>query len=276
MPYQPPKYLLQLFRPFVRQWIIEDVEGDLFELYQERREKYGIIRANLGYLVDLITLLNIYKTKLKISNNMKSLFVHHLKSTIRGFQRRREYFIINCTGLVLALSSAILITTYVIQELSYDNFHKNGDRIVRLIVNDGLVSPAQIGPHLLDQLPEFEANSRVSFPFQPLRFKQGSSIYNVDDLAFVDHDFFKIFSFPLITGNESDLLSSTDQIAISETEANKLFGDTDVLGQLITINDSLDVVVRAVFKDVPKNSHLKFNYLLPIEFKRRMGKSKYW
>ncbi len=274
MSQKPPKYLLLLFKPFVRSWIIEDIEGDLNELYTERVAQKGKFRANLGYLVDLITMLNMYKTKLKISNNMKSLFIHHLKSTIRGFQRRKEYFIINCTGLVLALASAILITTYVIQEMSYDNFHKNGDRIVRLVLSDGLVSPARIGPHLLDQVPEFEANTRVSFAFQPLRFKNGTSVFNVEDLAFVDDDFFTIFSFPFMEGNEAGLLSSTDQIAISESQAKRLFGNESALDQIITINDSLNVAVKAVFKNTPNNSHLKFDYLLPIEFKRRMGKDK--
>ncbi len=274
MSHHPPRFILRLFKPFVRSWIIEDIEGDLNELYTERVAQKGKFRAGLGYLVDLITMLNMYKTKLKISSNMKSLFFHHLKSTMRGFQRRKEYFFINCAGLVLALGSAILITSYVIQELSYDNFHRNGDRIVRLVLSDGLVSPAQIGPHLLDKVPEFKANTRVSFAFQPLRFKKENTTFNVEDLAFVDEDFFEIFSFPLIQGTEAGLLSSPDQIALSQSEAKKLFGEESALDQLITINDSLNVLVKAVFKDVPKNSHLKFDYLLPMEFNRRMGKDK--
>lgn len=258
----------------MRSWIIEDIEGDLNELYSERLAEKGKFRADVGYLVDLITMVNLYKTKLKISNNMKSLFIHHLKSTIRGLQRRKEYFFINCAGLVLALASAILITTYVIQETSYDNFHENGDRIVRLALAEGLVSPARIGPHLLEKVPEFDANTRVSFTFSPLRFKNGSNIFNADKVAFVDEDFFQMFSFPLITGDKEGLLSTTDQIALSRSEAKRLFGKEEAIGKVLIINDSLNVSVRAVFEDVPRNSHLKFDYLLPIEFKRRMGEDK--
>ena len=126
---KPPKYLLRLFKILIRPWSIEDIEGDLNELYGERRAKKGKFRANFGYIIDLITMLNMYKTKFKISNNMKSLFIHHLKTSIRGFQRRKKYFLINCAGLVLALSAAILITIHVVHEMSYDKFHKNGIKI---------------------------------------------------------------------------------------------------------------------------------------------------
>ena len=275
MAHKPPKYLLRLFKILIKPWSIEDIEGDLNELYGERWEKKGKLRANLGYLADLFTMLNMYKTKLKISNNMKSLFVHHLKSTIRGFRKRKEYFLINCVGLVLALSASILITIHVVQEMSFDNFHDNGNKIVRLAMDDGLFTSSPMGPHLVEIFPEIESNSRVSFPFQPLRFKHDQSLYNVSNLVFVDPGFFEIFSFPLSQGTYTGLLSSNDQIAISEREALKLFGDEEAIGQLITINDSLDVTVRAVFQDVPKNSHLQFDYLLPIEFKRRMGMDRF-
>ncbi len=275
MARKPPKYLIKLFKILIRPWRFEDIEGDLNELYGERWERKGKLRANLGYLVDLFTMLNLYKTKLKISNNMKSLFVHHLKSTIRGFRRRKEYFLINCVGLVLALSASILITIHVVQEMSYDNFHDNGNKIVRLAMNDNLFTSSPMGPHLVDLFPEIVSNSRVSFPFQPLRFKHDQSLYNVSDLAFVDPGFFEIFSFPLSQGTYKGLLSSNDQMAISERAALKLFGDEEPIGQLITINDSLDVTVRAVFQNVPKNSHLQFDYLLPIEFKRRMGMDRF-
>lgn len=275
MLHKPPKFLLKLVRFIIGPWSIEDIEGDLNELYGERRAKKGKFRANLGYLIDLISMLNMYKTKFKISNNMKSLFIHHLKTSIRGFQRRKKYFLINCAGLVLALSAAILISIHVVHELSYDDFHKNGNKIVRLAMNDVLFTSSPMGPHLTDKLPELVANSRVSFPSQSLRFKHGTSIFSVSELAFVDAEFFDIFSFPLTQGSYSGLLSSNDQIAISKREAIKLFGDEAAIGQLITINDSLDVIVRAVFEDVPKNSHLQFDYLLPNEFKRRMGNDRF-
>lgn len=263
-----------LFRPFVRSWVIEDIEGDLNELYTERLEKYGKFRADLGYLVDLITMLNLYKTRFKISNNMKSLFIHHLKTSIRGFQRRKEYFLINTIGLVMAMAAVILISLHIHQEFSYDRFHKNGDKIVRLAFNQSLMTSAPMGPHLAEKFPEIEAMTRMNFPFQPLRLKHENSVYNVSDLAYVDPDFFKVFTFPLVEGNEVGLLSSKDQVAISHTESVKLFGQEDPIGQLLTVNDSLDVVVRAVFEDMPKNSSIQVDYLLPFDFQERMGRTR--
>ena len=271
---KPPKFILKLLKPFIRSWMLEDMEGDLNELYTERLVKQGKFRAGIGYLVDLITMLQLYKNKFKFSNNMKSLFLHHFKSSLRGFQKRRQYFLINVFGLVLALSAVILISLHVNQELSFDRFHDNSDRLVRLAYEQGLMTSAPMGPHLKEKLAQVEGFTRLNYPFQPLRLKQGDQVFSVSDLVFADPDFFSMFSFPLIQGAKEGLLSTKDQMAISEQAATQLFGNENPVGRELMVNDSLVVVVKAVFKNVPANSHLQFDYVLPFEFYERMGLSR--
>lgn len=268
---KPPKFFLMLLKPFFRPWVLEDIEGDLNELYTERLASKGKFRAGIGYLVDLLTMLNLYKTKFKISNNMKSLFIHHFKSSLRGFQKRKQYFFITVSGLVLALSAVILISLHINQEFSYDRFHANADRVVRLAFDQSLMTSAPMGPYLEEKMAQVEGFTRINYPFQALRLKQGEQVYSVSDLVFADPDFFTMFSFPLIQGANEGLLETKDQIAISENAAKRLFGDSDPIGQELMINDSLPVTVRAVFENVPANSHLQFDYALPFEFHERMG-----
>jgi putative ABC transport system permease protein len=198
----------------------------------------------------------------------------YLKVTIRNLVRNKVYSFINIFGLSIGLACSILIILFVKSELSYDSFHKNADNIFRVSLFENYakdeqhfnsITPARFGPELKSYYPEVENYVRVSkFP----------GIVKIDSKTFpeecslVDNNFFQLFNFPLVSGKPGDVLKSPNSVVLTESYANKYFGKSDPLGRTIrlTIDDKTeDFIVSGIAKDVPTNSSIQFNIVVPFQ-----------
>ena len=201
-----------------------------------------------------------------------SLFISYLKTAIRNLARHRIYSAINIIGLAIGLAFCMITFLFTYHEWTYDTFHENADRIYRVYVQ----TPSGIGedPRVSDSVALREA-----FPeMQTARLAVGFGKMGTDDRAFraiwsyVDPNFLEIFSFPVIRG-EADLQDKYSAL-ITERIAQKYFKDTNAIGEVITIqrfNPTLrkdeikNYTVTGILKNVPKNSTLQFDMLLPFE-----------
>jgi len=196
---------------------------------------------------------------------------NYIKSAVRALLKYKGTTTINILGLTIGLCATILISVYVFNEISYDKFHENSDRIVRVGVvgkmlgndlNMAVTSSAMAGP-LLEEYPEVETLTRI--------LRDNSSMVSHEDLTFtenilyVDSTFFDVFSFKLLQGDPKEVLTAPHSIVITENTAKKFFGDENPMGKTLNINADDNVyTVSGVVEEPPVNSHFHFSYLAEL------------
>ena len=199
------------------------------------------------------------------------MFKNYFKIAIRNFLRYKGYTMLNLLGLAIGIASSLLILAYVTDELSYDGFHKDADRIYRVqydsysTVGDHQYSCATafpgVGPDMKKTFPEVEAFAR-------LYLRYGGGVVGYEDKHFhennvfnVDQSFFDIFSYELLEGDRSKVLENPNTAVIEEETAKKYFGDEDPIGKRIKFGTNEDYEITGIMRS-PENSHLKFTLLL--------------
>ena len=199
---------------------------------------------------------------------------NYLKIAVRNMMRQKGYSIINISGLAIGMACCILILLYVADELSYDKFHENSERIFRIntISSIGTTTrhyatvPPVLAAGLAESLPEIEAFTRLMD--QSIRGRYDGESVEFTDCFFVDPDFFDIFTHEFVAGSSESALANPDSIVITEDTAERVFGDENPMGKIIEFGNERAIQVTGVIKNVPKNSHLRFNGILPFSFIR--------
>jgi putative ABC transport system permease protein len=198
------------------------------------------------------------------------MFFNYLKTSFRNLLRYKGYSIINIAGMTLGLASSILILLFVLDELSYDKFHKDADRIYRISVMGKIQGPeiraavscVPVGPALVKELPGVEQYTRL-FPFggDPLvRYEDKGFVE--DGFIYADSTFFDVFTTRFIAGNSGKALNRPNTVVITRSIAMKYFGSTDVVGKSLQIFDPpQQFSVEGVIEDYPANSHFGFTML---------------
>ena len=200
---------------------------------------------------------------------------NYLKIAIRNMKRHKGYSLINIFGLALGMACCILILLYVTDELSYDNFHEKADRIYRVnaISSIGVTTryyatvPPALAQGLADSIPEIEAFVRA-MDINSLRGRYKNNSIEIEECFFVDSAFFNIFTHEFVEGSPESALENPDSFVITEETAHRIFGDESPMGKSIDLGRSRVIQVTGVIKNVPSNSHFRFNGLLPLSFIR--------
>lgn len=186
---------------------------------------------------------------------------------LRNFQKQRTVGILNICSLSLGIMVAIVVGLWAIQELSFDKFHKNGDQIYRVVMNTTLNgNPVKmsstwspLGKRANDELPEIEAMTRVVL-FEKIDIRIDEVLHQKVNSYFADSNFFSFFTFPLVTGDPANVLSTPNKVVISEAAAARYFPGKNPVGQIIKSWED-DYVVSGVMKDIPKNSSLQADFI---------------
>lgn len=184
-------------------------------------------------------------------------------------RRHPGFSLINITGLALGLVCVILILLWVRDELSHDRFHENSERIGRIIMNiDGTSLPAAPGPlapTMIEEFPQVETAARYIWAGGILEYKDRK--FEERNGLMVEPQFFDIFSFAFIKGDPQTALTDPRSIVLTESTARKLFSDQDPMGKSVVFSfrDEKPLTVTGIVKDVPHNSSITFNVLVPFE-----------
>ena len=198
---------------------------------------------------------------------------NYFRIFLRNFRKYKSNALINIIGLALGISVFFLIIQYVTFEQSYDNFHKNADRIYR-VRNDRIYSdkhdksagcPPALAPTLKKEFPEVLESARLRGTEVVYVNPEKGIAENLDQVFHADPSFLKIFSFPMLQGSAESVLNEPYTVIISETISEKYFGENDPIGKVITLTNEYgkhDYKVTGIFKDIPQNSHVKFNMLI--------------
>ena len=190
-----------------------------------------------------------------------------LKTAIRNLYKNFGYSSLNILGLTLGITSALFLIIYVADEVSYDRYNKNVDRIYR--VSSKITEPddqftwivAQIpfGPQVVQDYPEIKSFTRF-ISFQRTLFKYEEKEFFEENFYYVDSTVFDIFTYKFIKGDPKAALLAPNKIVLTEKTANKYFGKTDPIGKALIAGDK-SYEVTGVIEDIPTNSHFRFDAL---------------
>jgi putative ABC transport system permease protein len=199
------------------------------------------------------------------------MFKNYIKTAFRSLKKNKGFTLINVFGLALGLCVCMLIVFYVIDELSYDKFNTKADRIYRVNneikfggnTNDYAVSPAPLAQTFSNNFPEIEKATRFR---ERGSFKVRKGDENIQEQRFVyaDPQVFDVFTLPMLQGDPKTALNDPKSVVINETTAKKYFNTTDAVGKSLIFNDTLLYKVTGVIKDIPKQSHFNFDFLLAM------------
>jgi ABC-type antimicrobial peptide transport system permease subunit len=199
------------------------------------------------------------------------------KVAFRNLAKNKGFSFINISGLAIGMASAMIILTWIQNEVSYDQFHINKERIYEAWnraefsgkLNSWNTTPKILARTLENDLPEVERAVRVDWGSNFL-FTVGEKRLTVEG-TIVDSGFLKMFSFPLLKGNPETVLNGVHSIVLTESLAKKLFGKEDAMGKVIKIQSKENFTVTGILKDLPTNTRFRFEYLIPWSYKRQMG-----
>ena len=194
---------------------------------------------------------------------------NYLKIALRNLNRQKVYSLINISGLAVGMAGFILIMLYVLDELSYDRFHKHADDTYRVafqarIMDDFLdvaVSAGPLAPAMEASFPGVLDATRIEAENESVLITNGNKKFYEDNLIYADTGFFSIFSFNLIRGNPKTALSRKYAMVLTEHTAQKYFGDVNPVGKIIRFNERYNFLVTGVVEDPPENSHISFNLI---------------
>jgi len=199
---------------------------------------------------------------------------NYFKIAFRNLLRYKGFSFINIFGLATGMACSLLIFLFVKDEISYDRFHKDADKIYRVVkdfVNDDgsrlpdATTPPALSPAMQRDIPEIARTTRV-FPNWGANFliKYDDKKIVEEKLCRVDSSFFDVFTFPFVYGNAKDAFKEINSIVITESAAKRYFGSDNPMGKTLQIDRLGDLMVKGVVKDVPYNSHFHFDFLIPI------------
>jgi putative ABC transport system permease protein len=272
------KNIFKLLRWFCPDHLYEEIEGDLIQKFERDIKQFGEKRAKRRLLWNVI---RFFRPGILLRNKRSIhlypiMISNYLKFSVRNMHRHSVFTFINITGLVMGIAVCLLMLNYVDFEKSYDKFFPRSKDIVRvsysrLIDNELQYSKAQIfpavGETLKEAIPAVENYTRM-FPVtthveavmmidaegQQKTFME-SSVYAVDST------FLNIFPLEFIQGDPLTALNDENEIVLSESAANKYFGNSEAINKTIHWEGMGDRLVTGVFKDLPINSHLQFTFL---------------
>lgn len=215
----------------------------------------------------------------------KIMWKNYLKVSFRNLKKRKLYTGINLLGLTIALVSFFVISLYIYHEWSYDRMYSGADKIYKF--NQQFVSggekqlvgttPSSLVPALLEEFPEVETGTLVFdiSIFSSVMIDAGEGNQEESRFAFVDENFYKVFDFEILAGQNGNLLNEPNQLVLTENTAKRYFGSAqNAEGKSLKV-DGQEYLITGVMEDFPSNSHLDFDFLASFKTHRH-GKNPEW
>lgn len=200
------------------------------------------------------------------------MFKNYLKIALRNLKNQKIYSIINISGLSLGMSCCILIFLFIQNELSYDRYHANSDRIYRITQETkrhdkilySAITPNPLAPELLAEFPEIIHAVRINSIYEKVLIGSENKFFKEDRFFLADPFIFNVFTFPLIKGIPQKVLTDPFSVVISEEIAKKYFGNKDPIGKILNYENKFDFTVTGVMKNIPLNSHFRCDFIAPF------------
>ena len=274
---KPPKLANKIFQWYCNRAAIDDLHGDVEELFYRDLERHSPGKAKVIYWRRIFSLIFSYAIRQRkkrsayhaFSSSAFNLmmFKNYIKTASRSLVKHRFFTALNVFCLALGMSMTLIFIAMLSFIYTYDDFHSQGANIYRITtqVFDNEQNPhfasAPVG--LVQKLKEDFSGVEKAIPIQASLHSDAVYADKKIDLDgyFTSSDFLTVFDFPLLKGNAASALNNPNSIVITEIEATKIFGAKDPMGEVIRIEPFGDFMVTGILKDLPKNSHMRFEAL---------------
>lgn len=284
----PPRWITVLFAWLCRPADIDDLLGDMEEMYRANLKTKSVFRAQWQYFSHCIALLFSYtvKKRKRMAHNPQhyrstqthiAMYFNYLKMVLRRLRRQFTFSFINIFGLGTGLATCFIILLFIRTERSFDQFHQDADSMYRLTktypMGGQVVNTVEMRNYfmpVIDELiPAIESYCQIKNIEDEVLIETLNETLEEGRAAFVTDNFFDFFSFNLLSGSKSGVLDEPYTMTISESMAVRYFGDDSPLGEVMKLNFPgdervLELKVTGVFEDMPVNSHLHMDFLLSM------------
>lgn len=267
---KPPKWVTRLLERFADDDTLEEVEGDLLEFYAQWVESKGRMRANLKYLLAVITLLRpLRRSSRESRSNMPAMIKSYFIMSYRTIVRNKVSSLINFAGLTLGLTTSLLILLVVLAEIDFNKVHLKKEVVFLMLknqkTNDGISTghstPGPLSETLKANYSQVVHSTRAAMSWG-VRVIADNKKFTESGL-WVDSDLFRMMTYTPLHGDPAKAIDA-NEVVITESMAIKLFGKTNAIQESILFG-SQAFSVGAVVKDMPQNSTAKFNLALPFK-----------
>ncbi len=199
------------------------------------------------------------------------MFMNYLRVAWRTIKRHKGYSFINIAGFAIGMACCLLILIYVRHELSYDTYHKDTERIYRIVQDirtqtaNRVFAPISpmVAPTLKGDFPQVENSARI-IPARSRLVKRGDIVFYEDRFMYADQELFDILTIPFIQGNSQEALIRPQTLVISQRMAQKYFGQANVVGKTLEINQEA-YEITGVVTNSPENTHLKYDFMVSMK-----------
>lgn len=286
----PPKLAQALFDWFCDKAMVEDLKGDLDEMFVLNVSRTSLTKARWIYWRQVIALIFSYAVKRRKQHQSAfntsilpdfSMLRNYFVSATRNLAKQRFFTIINVVGLATGMSVSLLLLAIFSFLQTYEDFQVNGDRVYRVIThvdsekrNDDLASCPSTLYDALSGVKGIEKMVRLSSGFS------GEVSYDNRELLplrgyFTDGEFLSVFSFPLIQGDSSTALSQPNGLVITQAAALRIFGTEDAIGKTLSMPNRGLFEITGILQTLPKNTHFQFEALASYKFLDKIGHEAY-
>lgn len=291
----PPKLARRILMSFLREDLVEDVCGDLEERFYNNAKEKTVFRSRLNYWFEVIHYLRPFalKRSKKYPLNQTAMIQSYFKIGWRNLIRQKMYSFIKIGGFALGIAACLLISLYIKDELSYDQFYKNGDRIFRVYeiwkdegdVEKSVWMQAPFANSLKEDYPEIEKagryNSSELFGAGPNQIRRDDQTENSYEESFVyaDQELLEILEVPMVYGNLSHSLDRPQTMVITRKKAEKYFPNENPVGKLMVVNDDVahPYTIGGVIEDFSPHSHIQFDFFMTMKGREFWpGEQNFW
>lgn len=209
---------------------------------------------------------------------------NYLKVALRNIFRQKAYAFINISGLAIGLCCCLLIVSYVLDELSYDDFHPDVEQTFRIALDRKFPdnsfmyarSPMPMAATVARDIPEVTDGTRMFNNFGSLTFRQEDRYFDERNVIAVDSNFFDFFGAELIEGDPLTVLKEPNSLVITEDMATKYFGNQPAMGQQLEIQNIGQMMVRGIVANMPSNAHFQFDFLFSLNTIPGLYRNQFW
>lgn len=194
------------------------------------------------------------------------MYKNYLKIILRNFKKQKVYVFINVFGLAIGLAGCLLIGLWILDEINYDRHYPDTDQIFVILVNDEPISPNALGLFLQNGIPEIKYAGRILGDREITVI--GTQAQAFEKYMVIDPEIIDIFSFSFIDGDPKTALTSPNSVVITEKMAAKYFPEGNAVGKNLLFNNRQTVTIAGVIRNVPHNSTIQFDFLVPLAFEK--------
>jgi putative ABC transport system permease protein len=269
----PPRWPLRLLKRFCPPHLYEEIEGDLIQkfekdvkLFAERKAKRRLMWNTLRFFRPGI----IFRSQKSVYLFDIAMLLNHIQFSLRHLGRKKVSTLIHVTGLTLGISVCLFVFLFLHQELSFDSYHKNADRIFRInsVWSESgkefnmYATPTPLAQAIRSDLPGIKNVVRALPQFSSVIEINPSNRFKQERVLIVDPEFLDVFTIGVLSGDGHKALRTPFQALLSETTAHKFYGNENPIGKVFRFRNEFDITVAGVMRDLPSNTSLPATILL--------------